>query len=513
MDFEKMRSYYGMPNTIPLCLSRHDSSDAHNEIVFGNHTRLSFHRTLRVPEDGRHYPLPAGLGRFPIHRVEDYPNKVPASWLKTGGFFLPIYQKEALFLQFDGPSWHPTIAKVCVGKINAISAKPYSEKLSAHDQDYVVIPRQRWLDGINAGHGLVKQFVAMPLGSGYTVEAQITDEELTGGIQIVVMDARPGKFPDRDPDIDERILDRESKEMGLRTANPPQTYNQMGIAAGGSIKQQIIKDIYGVDTWDPSRMRAITVHLVNSIAYKAITGFDPPSSPINAQKYDQAKIPWFSHYEESAPVVKPPSLFKRIISVGQIAKNRGEASFEDSILRMKYEQRIKEIRAPNSCEASATYRKMADDSRLRNEWETALRQISYVIDLNVDVTAEDYALRSCCNCHLGRYKDGSIDGSLGLGLDKNSYKSLAWRAYCRMHLGEYDALYQDAVGLMKFSETELIGLELKAEAALKTDRLEEAFNNAADLFMKSPGHRRASEIMSEIDFRKSKPDLNGGHDV
>lgn len=33
---------------------------------------VSFQRTLRVPDDGRDYPLPAGLGRFPIEHVEDH---------------------------------------------------------------------------------------------------------------------------------------------------------------------------------------------------------------------------------------------------------------------------------------------------------------------------------------------------------------------------------------------------------------------------------------------------------
>lgn len=197
------------PDPLEVCLDRKSESQEFDEIMIGRFTRISFHRTLRIPEDGRDYPLPSGLGRFPIHRVEDYAEKVPAKWLQEGGFFIPLYQKEALFLQFDGPKWHPTIAKVCVGKINAISGKPYSEGLSRQQQDYVVIPNQKWLDGICSGEGLVKQFVAMPLGQGYTIEAQITDEEKFGGFQIVIMDAKDGRFADRDPAIDSRIDDDE----------------------------------------------------------------------------------------------------------------------------------------------------------------------------------------------------------------------------------------------------------------------------------------------------------------
>ena len=33
---------------------------------------LSFQRTLRIPDDGRDYPLPPGLGRFALRHIEDY---------------------------------------------------------------------------------------------------------------------------------------------------------------------------------------------------------------------------------------------------------------------------------------------------------------------------------------------------------------------------------------------------------------------------------------------------------
>src|SRR5215470_3778380 len=57
--------------------------------------------------------------------------------------------------------------------------------IRAEPQDYVVVPDQPWLDGINAGDGYVRQFVAMPLGLGYTVEGQVTGAEEFGGIQLL----------------------------------------------------------------------------------------------------------------------------------------------------------------------------------------------------------------------------------------------------------------------------------------------------------------------------------------
>ena len=63
--------------------------------------------------------------------------------------------------------------KIGTGKINVITGKPWKSKIISNvtkNQNYVALPKQPWLDGINCGNGYVRQFVAMPLGKGYTVE-------------------------------------------------------------------------------------------------------------------------------------------------------------------------------------------------------------------------------------------------------------------------------------------------------------------------------------------------------
>lgn len=93
----------------------------------------------------------------------------------------------------------PFVIKIFVGGINAVSGEPWQEdmdtrirRLNRLDrgqpiQDYVVVPDQRWLDDIATEGGLVRQFVAMPSGSGYSVEAQVKGYETTGGIQFWIM--------------------------------------------------------------------------------------------------------------------------------------------------------------------------------------------------------------------------------------------------------------------------------------------------------------------------------------
>ncbi|MDV9176298.1 hypothetical protein R6V09_40015, partial [Streptomyces sp. W16] len=143
---------------------------------------VRFIRTLRLPETGTH-PLPPGLGEFPVRRVADFPDTVPGEWLARGGVMLPVYLREAMWLSFGGTA-EPAALQVGVGKVCAVSGKPWSDRLSRDPQNYVVLPRQPWLDGINSGKGTVRQFVAVPLGLGATVEGQVTGEEVWGGVQL-----------------------------------------------------------------------------------------------------------------------------------------------------------------------------------------------------------------------------------------------------------------------------------------------------------------------------------------
>jgi hypothetical protein len=144
--------------------------------------QVRFKRTLRLPESGTHQ-LPPGLGDFPIRRVEDYPHTAPEQMRARGGVMLPVYLREAMWLHFGGAT-EPAALQVGVGKVCAVSGKPWSSTLTRDPQNYVVLPRQPWLDGINSGKGTVRQFVAVPLGLGATVEGQVTGEEVFGGVQL-----------------------------------------------------------------------------------------------------------------------------------------------------------------------------------------------------------------------------------------------------------------------------------------------------------------------------------------
>ena len=203
---------------------------ASDSIPLSDACSVTLHRTLRIPDDGGEYPLPPSLGAMEIHRVDE------------GEFVVPMRRAEALWLSFGAPWWKPHVLKVGIGGIDAISGKTFSSQtLMTDPQDYVVVPNQPWLDGFNAGDGFIRQFVAVPLGEGLTVEAQLTGTEEQGGLTLSMFAPRPGRFPEEPPA-------REMQSMGdMVVASPP----PMGLGAGGRMRQEIYADEYGLDSWEP----------------------------------------------------------------------------------------------------------------------------------------------------------------------------------------------------------------------------------------------------------------------
>ena len=470
-----------------------------NAVHFGEKNdglSITFHRTVRIPDDGKVYPLPPSLGQFPVHKVDDYLDKVPDSWKQTGGVFIPMYQREAMWMEFTLKNKRaPKAVKVAVGKVNAVTGDSWTNDLSkvGKKQDYVVVPQQSWLDGINSGEGRIRQFVAMPLGSGYSVEAQVTGKEEFGGLQIMVVDAKQEHRPNRVETVPEiqdlstppslsisrnnasstkplqfsmgkpitvhykrgslgagawlsvfRInqlstnygkenvrwisLNQEEGQFTFQPGTlksgqyhirlfpsssqynpvvisepfkvvrvqpvkpiipvhpiypphlivpPNMPYNpfapmpctvtskqvmspmrsmnildgkaqvehndcsrtvslkkkqskrrveseakEMSLSAGGSMKQKIVEDPYGVQYWDINSNGRVFVHIVNSAMYKQITGKNAPETPITAQTYTNMGYKWFDKYEEHVKSVRASDILDKVQSVKQIDQQK-----------------------------------------------------------------------------------------------------------------------------------------------------------------------------------------------
>lgn len=404
-------------------------------LQFGPRIAVSFHRTLRVPEDGREYPLPASLGCIPIHKIEDYSDKVPEKWRKEGGYFIPMYQMEAMFIQFGGVEWSPAIAKVSVGGVNTVTGEPLVEALSKHKQDYLVVPEQKWLDGINSGDGFVNQFVAMPLGQGYTVEAQITDEEIFGGIQIHVIESKTGRFgppwlpPGSPPVIAPGATHSRYTWPDAPDAKRSQT--EMGIAAGGRIKQSIIKDKYGKKAWDKTKTAKAVVRIVNSEVYRLITGQKAPPSPVTAENYVRAGIPWFNYPETHIPGLEKASKFQRILTIEKIARARGAklGHFSTSkLFDFLFSRTDKTTDIPSLREVA---RKEYESGR----WKRSLDAYTEIIQTAEDACANDFVMRAACFYQLGQFASSQRDASAALLADPKNPHAIIWHGWSSLALG------------------------------------------------------------------------------
>ncbi len=303
-----------------------------DRIHIGEHFSVTFQRTLRIPDDGRTYPLPPGLGSFPVRRVDDFQHRVPSDWVRHGGVFLPMFQREAMWLSFA--SRMPHALKVAVGKVCALTGDKWQPDLIRKPQNYLVAPQQPWLDGICVGRGRIRQFVAMPLGLGYTVEGQVTGEERFGGIQLKLFAPKPGRFPKPRPFAASELcaFGAPAAPMGCAAPAPQRaraSTGAMGLGAGGRMKQKVYPDSFGIDSWDTHNTARLYVHIVNSELWREITGEPPPPSPVTAKEYSCRGLPWFDLYDEHAPSLKGTRTLKHVKSVKDLDADTSTLPLQD----------------------------------------------------------------------------------------------------------------------------------------------------------------------------------------
>ncbi len=297
---------------------------------------ITFQRTFRIPDDGRTYPLPPGLGAFPLRRVDDYAGRVPSEWLAKGGVMLPMYRREAMWLSFGGHGWHAI--KVNVGKVCALTGERYEPGLHARPQNYMVTPTQPWLDGICVGGGAIRQFVATPMGHGYTVEGQVTGEETVGGLQIEVHAMREEMRPK--PRYSAVTIGSATPPPSCAPAGAPvaggyrslasvaKPAAAMGLGAGGRMKQKVHPDPYGLHYWEEPCER-VFVHLVTAEAWRDITGEAPPTSPITAKSYASQGLPWFDVYDENVGTLEGTATLKEVKSVATLDVEKTGSTMHD----------------------------------------------------------------------------------------------------------------------------------------------------------------------------------------
>lgn len=305
---------------------------------------VSFQRTLRIPDDGTPHHLPPGLGNFPLRHVDDYKSRLPADWLRRGGVLMPMHQAEAMWIGFgSGPRLsapdYPFAVKIATGKVCAVTGDNWTEHLNQDPQDYVVLPDQPWIDGYCVEKGEIRQFIAMPLGEGYTVEEQITRAAAHGGIQIIAYPMKAERYEAilaahraRYREVRHNVRSSSVFDADFAVPSPGAVYQRasMGLSPGGRMRQELYDDPYGLDAWDQRHASRCFVTIANSGQWLAMTGEKPPTTPPTAKQYADAGLPWFDYYDGDAAAVAGAEKFANLESVAEIGAKKGEIALPEN---------------------------------------------------------------------------------------------------------------------------------------------------------------------------------------
>ena len=290
---------------------------------------INFQRTLRLPDDGETHHLPPGLGKFPLRHIEDFDLGNRNELKKRGGLIMPMFQADALWMYFDalretGDEKYPIAIKIGTGKVCAVSGENWSSNLNRDPQDYVVVPEQPWIDGYNVSKGTVRQFVAAPLGQGYTAEEQLTGKASVGGIQIQA-------FPMKREHYDRINQKVEMSYYACAFDGGGSAYKPVGLAPGGAMRQEIFDDPHNLEVWDLRKSERCFVNIANADQWMGITGEEPPISPFTAHEYTKRGLPWYEYYSGDKVAIDGAKRLGKLKSVRHVKPNQGGNFWEDDL--------------------------------------------------------------------------------------------------------------------------------------------------------------------------------------
>ena len=232
-----------------------------------------------------------------------------------------------MWLNFTSSSGYPFAVRIATGKIDAVTGEAWRNGLHRDPQDYVVAPEQPWLDGYCVERGVIRQFVAMPLGSGYSAEEQLTGEAEHGGVQIVAYPMKREAY--------ERL--RRKERGAVRFTEGVVCYSlapasmDMGLAPGGRMRQEIYDDPHSFDVWDTRHASRCFIHLTNALVWRSITTNDPPTVPPTAEEYTRAGLPWFEYYASDVRALEGGKRFGGMKSVAELGKEKGDVPLPENV--------------------------------------------------------------------------------------------------------------------------------------------------------------------------------------
>lgn len=96
---------------------------------------------------------------------------------------------------------------------------------------------------------------------------------------------------------------------------------ELGVAAGGYIKQCIRPDTNQASIWEREKTICFNVQILNSTAFRNVTGLEPHKTPISAATYASHGLPFFEIYNEKSGI---KGNFEDVMSVKAIDKMKAK---------------------------------------------------------------------------------------------------------------------------------------------------------------------------------------------
>jgi hypothetical protein len=112
-----------------------------------------------------------------------------------------------------------------------------------------------------------------------------------------------------------------------------ETYNatvpKMSLGAGGLITQSILRDPHPSVAWDDENTVIFGIQLLNATLFHSITSMHPPASPISAETYAAAGLPFFSLPDEVSSGIE--GSFEGVKTVSQLDLQKGRKRVEKEL--------------------------------------------------------------------------------------------------------------------------------------------------------------------------------------
>jgi hypothetical protein len=104
---------------------------------------------------------------------------------------------------------------------------------------------------------------------------------------------------------------------------------EISLGAGGLITQSILRDPHPSTAWDTENTAMFNIQLLNATLFHRVTGMHPPPSPVSAETYAAAGLPFFE-----LPYKVPSGIegnFEDIKTISQLDLQKGRKGVEKEL--------------------------------------------------------------------------------------------------------------------------------------------------------------------------------------